>query len=287
MSVLEKSLLSLQPMFDLTIDEDNKRILVRSINPAMWEGAKAKLFEVAEACEAEKIIVWAREEDVRLLLAHGFEFEATVDSFLREEPVFYMSRFMTADRREAAHWVMEDELLEQVRLTEGRSLPPLNPQMNVRLADADDIPQLTALYKETFETYPSPLTDPDYLQKSLEDHVFAVVEIDGDVVSTAAAEIDREFLNAEITNCATHPEFRGHGLMRQLINTLEKKLVTSGITNAFSIARARSFGMNAALHQTGYSYGGRLVNNCHICGDYEDMNVWGKSLNRFSKGVAK
>ena len=145
MSVTEKSLHALQPMFDLTIDEDNKRIFVRSINVEMWEVAKSRLFEEAESCGAEKIIVWAREEEVRVLLAHGFEFEATVDSFLREEHVLYMSRFMTAERREAAHWVMEDQLLEQVRQTEGSSLPPLKPQMNVRLAVAEDVPLLTVL----------------------------------------------------------------------------------------------------------------------------------------------
>lgn len=36
--------------------------------------------------------------------------------------------------------------------------------------------------------------------------------------------------------------------------------------------------MNRVLVQHGYAYSGRLVNNCDICGGFEDMNLWAKEL---------
>jgi hypothetical protein len=32
--------------------------------------------------------------------------------------------------------------------------------------------------------------------------------------------------------------------------------------------------MNTALARLGYRFRGRLMNNCHIMGGFEDMNIW-------------
>lgn len=265
-------------LLDLSIDTLNQRILVRSYDRSRWMEAERQLVEASVEANAEKIIVLAREQEVRHLLCRGFVLEGTIDHFFKHEPVFYMSRFLTQKRREAAHWVQEDELLSNVFKTEERSLSPLSPQITLRFADNNDIPQLIRIYRQTFATYPSPLTDPAYLKQSLEKNLFVLAEENGQVVSAAAAEIDRVIQSAEITHCATDPSYRGRGLLSRSIHLLERELPEWGIVNAFSIARARSFSMNAALHQLKYVYGGRLINNCTICGGYEDMNVWGKRL---------
>lgn len=60
---------------------------------------------------------------------------------------------------------------------------------------------------------------------------------------------------------------------------LETKLAGHCLLNAFSLVRATSAGMNAALCSLlGYTYHGRLCNNCHIAGGFEDMNLWVKRL---------
>ncbi len=43
--------------------------------------------------------------------------------------------------------------------------------------------------------------------------------------------------------------------------------------------------MNAAFHQLGYTYTGRLANNCYIFDKLEDMNIWVKDLSSYSKAV--
>jgi hypothetical protein len=66
--------------------------------------------------------------------------------------------------------------------------------------------------------------------------------------------------------------------MKILLEKLEEDLQSQGIYCAYSIARALSFGMNAVLHQLGYMYRGRLLNNCYIFNKLENMNVWVKDL---------
>jgi putative beta-lysine N-acetyltransferase len=272
-------------LLDLNIDLLNGRILVRHFDPKRWNEVEPQLMETALEANTEKIIVLARQQEIRHLLRNGFVLEATVDHFFKHEPVYYMSRFLTQERREAAHWVQEDELLFNVFKTEGRSLPPLRPQVSLRMANSQDVPQLLRIYRQTFATYPSSLTDSANLKESLQKNLFVLAEEKGQVVSAAAAELDPAIQAAEITHCATNPSHRGQGLITRLIRLLEQELPHRGIVNAYSIARARSFGMNVALYQQKYIYGGRLINNCTICGGYEDMNVWGKRLIQLASGT--
>lgn len=103
---------------------------------------------------------------------------------------------------------------------------------------------------------------------------------DEEIVSAASAEVNSFYKNAELTDCATLQEHRKHGLMKILLEELEKELKSSGVYCVYSIARSLSFGMNAALHQLGYQYRGRLTNNCYIFDKLEDMNVWVKDLSK-------
>jgi putative beta-lysine N-acetyltransferase len=116
-----------------------------------------------------------------------------------------------------------------------------------------------------------------------EDSLFYIIVDKNDIVSAASAEIDYVYHNAELTDCATLPAYRKYGFMKHLLNALEAELKQRHIFCAYTIARALSFGMNAAFHQLGYIYTGRLTNNCYIYKSLEDMNVWVKDLSK-SKG---
>ena len=59
---------------------------------------------------------------------------------------------------------------------------------------------------------------------------------------------------------------------------IEDDMEDLGIPNLYTIARARSAGMNRVFHNRGYGRTGTLVNNCHIAGRFEDMHVWCKRL---------
>ena len=96
-------------------------------------------------------------------------------------------------------------------------------------------------------------------------------------MSAASAELNVQDFNAEITDCATDPAYRGKGLLRLLLMELEEELFRRQVYCLYSLARSLSFGMNAVLHQLGYLYSGRLTRNCKIGGDFEDMSLWVKN----------
>ena len=67
------------------------------------------------------------------------------------------------------------------------------------------------------------------------------------------------------------------GLAQHLLSALEQDTAERRIFNLYTIARARSAGMNRVFFNGGYAWSGTLVNNCHIAGQFEDMHVWCKT----------
>jgi hypothetical protein len=99
----------------------------------------------------------------------------------------------------------------------------------VRIIDLqDDLPEISegselrkrrtpkkspVLFREVFPFYPTPMDEPEYVKKMMDqDVLFKVLEKDGVLASVASADMNREFLHAEITDCATRASFRGKWL---------------------------------------------------------------------------
>ena len=160
------------------------------------------------------------------------------------------------------------------------SPPDLPKELRIVSCTEAHIPSLVALYRSIFKTYPSPLTHPDYIKQTMRRNMLyrAVIDGSGTVISAASAEVDEKHSNAELTDCATKPEMRGAGLMFHLVRALEGDLAKQHIKTGYSLARARSHGMNRVFYRLGYEYSGRLINNCDIHGQFEDMNIWVKLL---------
>lgn len=228
-----------------------------------------------------KAIVKTRLEDVPFLIQEGFILEAVFKRYFNGNDAIAMTKYYEPTRRNSDKWVKEDEILKKVlvldKLTPSFSVPK---NYKLRQATDKDAEQLANLYSKVFEIYPTPLNNPDYIKEVMqEDTVFYVILDEKDqLISAASAEINFTYHNAELTDCATLPEFRKLGLMKLLLKRLEEELISKRIFCSYSIARALSFGMNAAFHQLSYTYTGRLANNCYIFDKVEDMNVWVKDL---------
>ncbi|WP_062397670.1 hypothetical protein [Methanogenium cariaci] len=78
-------------------------------------------------------------------------------------------------------------------------------------ADRKDSDALAGLYVDVFETYPfPPIHDPAWLRETMDDGIrYFVVRAEGRVVAASSAEVDVTGLNAEMSDFATHPEYRG------------------------------------------------------------------------------
>jgi beta-lysine N6-acetyltransferase len=226
----------------------------------------------------EKLIVKLRWEHHAIALAKGFVLEAIVPGYYHGSDMFFFSKFLRSDRRSSDLWTKEDEIVASV-ISDGT--PPMKKEINgvIRRATKSDAYNLSSLYKEVFQIYPVPLHDSSYIEKSIDQGtIFYCIEINNTIISAASAEVNQTYKNAELTDCATLPSYRKGGLMKELLFSLEQELKNKQIFCVYTIARSLSYGMNAAFSQLGYTYGGRLGNNCYIYDKLEDMNVWYKHL---------
>jgi putative beta-lysine N-acetyltransferase len=95
-------------------------------------------------------------------------------------------------------------------------------------------------------------------------------------VGLSSIEQDEKNAAAEMTDFAVLPSHRGAGVAYHLLEQMEHTIPSLGIKTMFTIARARSTGMNVTFAKNGYSFAGTLINNTNISGRIESMNVWYK-----------
>jgi len=212
--------------------------------------------------------------------AAGMVAEATIDGYFAGQPAVVMSLFLDETRLHRPYAEDEEAILHAIRSAPVKTTVPETPvghtMFLATVADADD---LAGLYDLVFASYPFPITDPRYLVSTMGTHVVYRIVRDpaGKIVAAASAEMDLKHRNAEMTDFATLPETRGLGLARLLLSALERDMARRGICNLYTVARARSAGMNRVFFNNDYSWTGTLVNNCHIAGGFEDMHVWCKN----------
>lgn len=240
-----------------------------------------------------KIIVFAEREEfgkiisncrIRLIMPfknNGFRIEGIINGFFKGEDAYCVSYFPDKNREVALRKEEEDIIIDQCMSSFKKGSVSEGSKYTIRKAVLSDIPDMVKLFSNVFESYPSPVFSMEYLKKIMNDCVlFKVADEDGRIISIASADMDIQNLNAEITDCATYCEYRGRGILTKLIQSLEVDLKKKGFQTSYSLSRAVNPGINKALSRLEYKYCGRLVNNCHICGDYEDMNIWVKNLAR-------
>lgn len=265
----------------ICIDPPNKRLRVDEYlgNPASM---MTRINEMAKEHGMTKAIVKAKRNDVELLLSRGYIIEAIIKQYYRGDDAYCMSLYYDIERRTSEEWIKEDTILNDVlKLSLSSPTKELDKSFEMHLGKTEDAAQLAELYGSVFESYPTPMNEKDYIEEVMDEGtIFYIIKKDDVIISAASAEINYEYSNAEITDCATLPQFRKHGFMKLLISELEKELFNKHVFCAYSLARSLSFGMNASFHQLGYTYTGRLIKNCDIFGKFEDMSVWVKDLSK-------
>lgn len=263
------------------IDNFNQRIKLLYFNKEIEKLIKM-LDCLAKEYKLGKVIYIGNREKAKMLQDFGFIVEAEAEGFFRGEKGYFLSKFTTPERCKSSQAkVAENVLLKAREYMNSSYVSTLQDGYEIRNANSADIREIAALYGTVFETYPTPMDNPNYVAEVMQNSlIFKVATQEGKIVSAASADMDVENLNAEITDCATLPNYRGKGLMDKLVAELENELQQRGYLTIYTIARSTSLGMNIVFARRSYRYGGRLVNNCHICGQFEDMNIWTKSFEK-------
>ncbi len=232
------------------------------------------LKRAARERERGRIVALVHEEVARGLDSAGFREEAEMPRFYKgEEPCIVMGAFPDPVRRELA----TPTLVEKVeRLVEEQAPePPARPDVVTQRATPEDAEDIASLLTATFPQYPTPSGHPDYLTESIEEGTpFRLVRHDGDVVACASADLVERAESAELTDCATRPDYRGNGFMQAILLDLMDDLREMDYPTAFTLARARIPGVNLAFHRLGFELCGTMAQSCRIGEGIEDMNVW-------------
>lgn len=264
------------------MDAFNKRLRVDHYIGDPWLVIQT-IEELAKQSNSEKIIVKGKFENYKIFLEKGYRNEAIIDGYFLGSDGYFFCKYLENDRAKNDHLQVEEDIIASVQhLKRSSQVIMLPADYKIMKMGETEAKLLSDLYREVFQIYPTPLHDPEYVKQTMKDGTIYYAFLNNHkIISAASAEVNYKFRNAELTDCATRKEHRKFGLMKILLKNLEEDLYDQQIFCSYSIARSLSFGMNAVLHQLGYRYRGRLVNNCYIFDKLEDMNVWVKDLSTY------
>ncbi|WP_425449246.1 putative beta-lysine N-acetyltransferase [Dethiothermospora halolimnae] len=264
----------------LIIDYYNKRLKILNYGGKNYRGMAKRIDYIAKENNFDKVFIKATSKDWEEFMSYGYILEGIFKYYYNGDHGYCLSKFYSSKRRDSDTIEKENEIIETINDYKPKDIDiKLEEEYSVSIANREDIQNITKLYDSVFKTYPIPLNNGDYVNTLMEnDVIFIYIKHKDKIVSCASADIDYLHKNAEMTDCATNPKYRKKGLMSVIIDKLEEEMRKRDINSLYSIARAVSFGMNKVFKKHGYSYTGRLINNCNICGNFEDMNLWVKKL---------
>ncbi len=257
----------------------NDRIYLMHLDRRDLPGILDRLDALAEGEGYGKIFAKVPASARDLFAARGYVTEACVPGFFRgREDGYFLAKYFDPGRNRPEAGL--DGVLAAARERAGEDAPVNLPEGFVSApATPADAPAIAGLYREVFETYPFPIHDPGYIARTMEENFRYFCIRSGDrIVAVSSSEMDEEAENVEMTDFATHPAFRGYGFAARLLAGMEDAMRDAGMKTAFTIGRAASYPVNITFARAGYAYAGTLVNNTNICGSFESMNVWYKSL---------
>ncbi|WP_297418175.1 putative beta-lysine N-acetyltransferase [Clostridium sp.] len=261
------------------VDLTNKRLKIVDLNNISLKNLK-RIIHFASKLHLGKIICNCNIDLFDTFINTGFILEGKIDGYFKGIDAFCMSYFISSDRKLCTNFSQKDLLVKDCQAIKNTYVHQANnPIYTIRNATKDDIEELTKLFSTVFLTYPSPVYNKEYIKQTMNEKVlYKVAVYAGSIVSVASADMDKENLNAEITDCATYPAYRGKGILSNIIFSLERNLKAKGFLTLYSLSRAINPSINFILSKHNYHYTGRMVNNCNICGTFEDMNIWVKNI---------
>jgi len=261
--------------------KNSNRIYVMSLDITDLPIMIDKLDELANKNKYSKIVAKISLCDKDIFESNGYVIEAVIPDFYndRKDGCFICKYF--SQNRKIDPFKEEGKSILDVISSKTRTVcdSQLKKGFSCRQATKKDIPAMTEVYHKVFKSYPFPIYDQAYIRKTMEENViYYGIWQEDKLVALSSIEQYEAYSNAEMTDFAVLNEYRGNGFAQYLLVDMEKKLSDLGIKTAYTIARAKSAGMNTTFYKNGYHIAGTLINNTDIAGQIESMNVWYKKI---------
>jgi beta-lysine N6-acetyltransferase len=260
--------------------KENNRIYLMKYNSRDQDTLLVQLDDLASENGYSKIFAKVPASVHPLFVQNGYEPEAWIPGFFDgKEAVFFMAKYFVQERKVIDRNVLPDfsELLSGPVSNNGKNLPS---RFRIDIAEPTHCGEMARLYREVFETYPFPVMDAGYLRKTMDDQsvIYFGIRDQGQLIGLSSAELDTTNKNAEMTDFAVLPAYRGKNLAGFLLEKMETEMKRQHFKTLFTIARLNSPGMNKTFIKQGYLYSGLLKNNTNISGKIESMCVYYKNM---------
>jgi len=201
------------------------------------------------------------------------------DLFSGKKDGFFLSKFFSIKRASIPKNELKYFYNTVFAINNKKKILRLNKNFIIKKATIKDAKIMADLYKKIFISYPFPIYDPNYILETMNNNVlYFSIWHNNKLIALSSSEIDYENKNAEMTDFAVLPEYRGNNLAKILLKKMEKVMKKIGIKTTYTIARLKSIGINLTFKSLDYKYSGTLINNTNISGNLESMNIWYKKL---------
>ena len=260
----------------------SNRIYLMKLAPETVNQLIPKLDKLAMKNGYTKIFAKVQSQVLPSFISNSYEIEGFVPRFYngRTDCVF-VSKFV--DKKRKSIPLKELDLLQNLLRNAKETNRMCNSnglKFNAERLETGNAKAIAEIFRQVFETYPFPVQDPDYILETMEQHgtkYFGVFKGEN-LIAVSTAEIDLENKNAEMTDFAVLPEFRGQNIALSLLGKMEQEMENEGIKTCYTIARLNQPGMNKTFLKADYKYTGTLANNTNIGGNIESMNILYKHL---------
>lgn len=259
----------------------NDRIYLMKLSGNDIPGIIDILNELARQNRYGKIIARVPLWALPLFKADGYITEAYLPGYIRgEEDIHYVSKFLNSDRLMYLETDMLIKLSNILHRNKGEKQDRKLPDYDINKISEEDAPQVADLFKEVFTTYPFPIHDPEFILGSMRANTmyFGIRDRKDNYIAISSAEIEPDYLAAEMTDFAVLKSQRGKKLSIILLKEMEKQMRDMNIRTLYTIARLNSPPMNKTFLRMGYKYTGTLIKNTNIAGRIESMNILYKSI---------
>lgn len=261
----------------------NNRAYLMSLAPADYPDIVYELEQLAKANKYTKVFVKVPESLSYAFTKAGYITEARVPGYFKgREDALFMGLFLAQSRAKPDN----ADLLNKVMETAGNktnSRPGSLQKFEVLRMKTAHAGKMAEVYSRVFDSYPFPIYDPDYLIRTMQNNVhYFGIKHGEHLAALASAATDMKSLTAEMTDFATLPQYCKMGMAGTLLDRMAREAQKMGILTMYSIARATSFGINITFARAGWDFAGMLINNTHIAGKIESMNVWSQNTARMA-----
>ncbi len=259
----------------------NNRIYLLKAGNSDAERLISGLDQLAREKGYTKILGKVKADLLPYFILNGFRAEAFIPGFFAgKADCILVSRFLDENRAVAAkkELITLRELLGNGKSKQQDSISH-DGFDHVKLNEKD-AGEISELLMQVFTSYPFPVDDPAYIRQTMENNharYFGIKNGD-ELIAVSTAETDPEQKNAEMTDFAVLPPFRGNKLAGRLLAVMEDDMKKADMKTLYTIARLKEPGMNKTFINAGYSYSGTLVNNTNISGSIESMNIFYKKI---------